>query len=156
MDTVITNCSNNYGPRQHAEKFIPTIIRTALAGEPIPIYGDGNNIRDWLFVEDHCRGIDVAFHRGKAGRTYNIGGNNEYDNNFIASTVCNLLDEFKPKKTGSYKDQITYVDDRPGHDRRYAIDAGRIKNELGWQACEKFESGMRKTVEWYLNDGTKH
>jgi dTDP-glucose 4,6-dehydratase len=152
MDVVITNCSNNYGPRQHEEKFIPTIIRKALAGENIPIYGDGKNIRDWLYVLDHCKGIDLVYHKGKSGETYNIGGRNERDNNCIAQTICALLDVKKPRADGrSYTEQITYVADRPGHDRRYAIDATKIERELGWKAEENFETGIEKTVEWYLS-----
>ncbi|RAV31008.1 dTDP-glucose 4,6-dehydratase [Sinomicrobium soli] len=150
LDTVITNCSNNYGPGQHAEKLIPTIIRNALKGRPIPIYGDGSNIRDWLYVEDHCSGIDLAFHQGQSGEVYNIGGHNERNNNQIAHTICELLDELHPAAEGSYKRLITYVKDRPGHDRRYAIDASKITRELGWKAREDFESGIRKTVLWYL------
>lgn len=149
MNTIITNCSNNYGPKQHDEKFIPTIIRKALQGEKIPIYGDGKNIRDWLYVLDHCTGIDLAYHKGKTGEVYNIGGRNERDNNYIANKVCEILDELLPKNA-SYKEQITYVEDRAGHDRRYAIDATKIENELGWKADENFESGILKTVKWYL------
>ncbi|SNR75772.1 dTDP-glucose 4,6-dehydratase [Lutibacter flavus] len=149
MNTVITNCSNNYGPNQHDEKLIPTVIRKALAGEAIPIYGDGKNIRDWLYVTDHCLGIDLAFHNGKGGEVYNIGGKNERDNNYIANKICELLDTLVPKEE-SYKDQITYVEDRAGHDYRYAIDASKIENELGWQAAENFETGILKTVEWYI------
>ena len=149
MDTVTTNCSNNYGPKQHAEKLIPTIMRKALSGEDIPIYGDGKNIRDWLYVLDHCKGIDIAYHKGKAGETYNIGGRNERDNNYIANKICEILDSKKPRDDGkSYKEQIKYVADRPGHDRRYAIDASKIENELGWRADEDFESGIEKSVEW--------
>ncbi len=149
LNTVITNCSNNYGPHQHDEKLIPTIIRNALADNPIPIYGDGQNIRDWLYVTDHYCGIDLAFHKGKAGETYNIGGKNERTNLDIANTICELLDQYQPKAT-SYKDLITFVEDRAGHDRRYAIDATKIKSELGWQAKENFESGLSKTIDWYL------
>ncbi len=149
LDTIITNCSNNYDPKQHDEKLIPTIIRNALAGTPIPIYGDGKNIRDWLYVRDHCTGIDLAYHRGRAGETYNIGGRNERDNLYIVHKICEILDEKVPAKT-SYKELITLVEDRAGHDRRYAIDATKIENELGWQAEENFESGILKTVEWYL------
>ncbi len=149
LDTIITNCSNNYGPKQHDEKLIPTIIRNALAGTPIPIYGDGKNIRDWLYVRDHCTGIDLAYHRGRAGETYNIGGRNERDNLYIVHKICEILDEKVPAKK-SYKELITLVEDRAGHDRRYAIDATKIENELGWQAEENFESGILKTVEWYL------
>ncbi len=147
---VTTNCSNNYGPKQHQEKLIPTIIRKAVSGEPIPIYGDGKNIRDWLYVLDHCKGIKLALDKGRIGETYNIGGRNERENIYIAQTICELLDEIKPKKQGVYKDQITYVTDRPGHDFRYAIDATKIENELGWKADENFETGIKKTIEWYL------
>jgi dTDP-glucose 4,6-dehydratase len=151
MNVVTTNCSNNYGPKQHKEKLIPTIIRKALAGEPIPIYGDGKNIRDWLYVLDHCKGIDLAFQQGVSGETYNIGGRNERDNLYIVDKICALLDQKTPRsKGGSYKDLISFVTDRPGHDRRYAIDATKIERELGWQADENFESGIEKTVDWYL------
>ena len=150
MNTVITNCSNNYGPKQHNEKLIPTIIRKAVNGENIPIYGDGKNIRDWLYVLDHCKGIDLVYHDGKAGEVYNIGGRNERNNNYIADKVCEILDKLHPKAQGSYKDQISYVEDRAGHDRRYAIDATRIETELGWKADESFESGIVKTIKWYL------
>lgn len=151
MNTVITNCSNNYGPKQHDEKLIPTIIRKALAGENIPIYGDGKNIRDWLYVLDHCKGIDLVYHSGRSGEVYNIGGRNERNNNQIVETICNLLDSMKPKSDGkSYNKQITYVEDRAGHDRRYAIDATKIETELGWKAEETFDTGIVKTIEWYL------
>jgi dTDP-glucose 4,6-dehydratase len=150
LNTVITNCSNNYGPKQHDEKLIPTIIRNALASKPIPIYGDGQNIRDWLYVLDHCKGIDLAYHRGESGETYNIGGRNELTNLQIVDRICSLLDERVPRAEGSYKDLITFVEDRAGHDRRYAIDAIKIENELGWQADENFDTGIVKTVEWYL------
>lgn len=152
MNVTTSNCSNNYGPKQHNEKLIPTIIRKALAGENIPIYGDGKNIRDWLYVIDHCAGIDLIYHRGKAGETYNIGGRNERTNLQIVDTICNILDDQRPRKDGkSYKELITFVKDRAGHDRRYAIDATKIEKELGWRADENFESGILKTVEWYLN-----
>ncbi len=151
MNVVTTNCSNNYGPKQHDEKLIPTIIRNAIQGNPIPIYGDGKNIRDWLYVLDHCKGIDLVFHNGKSGETYNIGGKNERTNIYIANTICDILDEIAPKEK-SYKDQITYVSDRPGHDFRYAIDASKIENELDWKADENFESGIRKTIDWYLKN----
>ncbi|WP_345969911.1 dTDP-glucose 4,6-dehydratase [Sulfurimonas sp. HSL1-6] len=150
MNTVITNCSNNYGPKQHDEKLIPTIIRKALAGEEIPIYGDGKNIRDWLYVLDHCKGIDLVYHTGKNGEVYNIGGRNERTNNYIADKVCEILDELNPTAAGSYKELIHYVEDRAGHDRRYAIDATKIETELGWKADENFETGIVKTIEWYL------
>ncbi len=153
LDTVITNCSNNYGPRQHKEKLIPTIIRSALAHRPIPIYGDGKNVRDWLYVEDHCLGVDLAAHKGRAGETYNIGGNNEKENIYIAQTICELLDKkasAEKKDLGSFKDLITFVKDKPGHDFRYAIDAEKIRTELGWQPAENFETGIAKTIDWYL------
>ncbi len=151
MNVVTTNCSNNYGPKQHNEKLIPTIIRKALSGENIPIYGDGKNVRDWLYVLDHCKGIELAFKKGRAGETYNIGGRNERNNLYIVDKVCSLLAcHMQPKASGSYKEQITFVKDRPGHDMRYAIDATKIENELGWKADENFETGIEKTIEWYL------
>jgi dTDP-glucose 4,6-dehydratase len=150
MNVVTTNCSNNYGPKQHKEKLIPTIIRKALSGEKIPIYGDGKNVRDWLYVLDHCKGIDLVYHTGKSGETYNIGGRNERDNLYIVNKICEILDEVKPADK-SYKELISFVKDRPGHDRRYAIDASKIENELGWKADENFESGIEKTVQWYLS-----
>ena len=150
MNVVTTNCSNNYGPKQHDEKLIPTIIRKAISGEKIPIYGDGKNIRDWLYVIDHCKGIELVFTSGESGETYNIGGKNERDNLYIAHTVCDILDEMIPKKA-SYKKQIQFVKDRPGHDFRYAIDATKLEQELGWQAAENFESGIRKTIQWYID-----
>jgi len=151
MNVVTSNCSNNYGPKQHHEKLIPTIIRKALSFEPIPIYGDGKNVRDWLYVLDHCKGIDLAFQNGRAGETYNIGGKNERTNLEIVNTICNILDEKRPTKT-SYKDLITFVKDRPGHDKRYAIDASKIENELDWQAVENFDTGIEKTIDWYLKN----
>ena len=150
MNVVTTNCSNNYGPKQHDEKLIPTIIRRAINNEIIPIYGDGKNIRDWLYVEDHCKGIDLALKKGKAGETYNIGGKNERDNLYIAHKICEILDKLKPKSE-PYSKLITFVKDRPGHDFRYAIDATKIEIELGWKADENFETGIVKTIEWYLN-----
>jgi len=151
MPVVTTNCSNNYGPYQHKEKLIPTIIRKAISGEPIPIYGDGQNVRDWLYVTDHCSGIFLALEKGKLGETYNIGGRNERVNLYIADVICSLMDEMVPQEK-SYKEQITFVKDRPGHDFRYAIDASKIENELGWKANENFETGIRKTVTWYLEN----
>lgn len=151
MNVVTTNCSNNYGPKQHEEKLIPTIIRKAIAGEKIPIYGDGKNIRDWLYVLDHCKGINLTYKTGKIGETYNIGGKNERNNLYIANTICNLLDKIQPKEK-SYKEQISFVSDRPGHDFRYAIDASKIEKELNWKAQENFESGILKTIKWYLNN----
>ena len=150
MNTVITNCSNNYGPKQHDEKLIPTIIRKALSNDPIPIFGDGENIRDWLYVLDHCKGIDLVYHGGISGEVYNIGGRNERDNNYIVNKICDLLDEMKPSSS-SYKELITYVKDRAGHDRRYAIDATKIETKLTWDAEENFESGIVKTIKWYLD-----
>jgi dTDP-glucose 4,6-dehydratase len=154
LNTVITNCSNNYGPKQHDEKLIPTIIRKCLAGESIPIYGDGKNIRDWLYVLDHCKGIDLVYHTGKEANVYNIGGRNERTNLQIVDRITSILDEKVPPKERigkeSYKELITFVEDRAGHDRRYAIDATKLENELGWKADENFDSGIVKTVDWYL------
>lgn len=150
LNTVITNCSNNYGPKQHDEKLIPTIIRKALAGESIPIYGDGKNIRDWLYVLDHCKGIDMVYHTGKEANVYNIGGRNERTNLQIVDRICTILDEKVPTSK-SYKELIAFVEDRAGHDRRYAIDATKLENELGWKADEDFDSGIIKTVDWYLD-----
>lgn len=168
LNTVITNCSNNYGPKQHDEKLIPTIIRNALLGNPIPIYGDGKNIRDWLYVLDHCKGIDLVYHNGKTGETYNIGGRNERTNLQIVDRICQILDEKVPlsemglqshqkaedkssvPNIKSYKELITFVEDRAGHDRRYAIDATKLEQELGWKADENFDTGIVKTIEWYL------
>lgn len=152
MPVVTTNCSNNYGPHQHEEKLIPTIIRKALAKEPIPIYGDGKNIRDWLFVLDHCKGIDLVMKNGNLGETYNIGGRNERTNIYIAEKICELLDKKNTSANQtSYKELITYVNDRPGHDFRYAIDATKLENNLGWKAEENFESGIEKTVDFYID-----
>jgi len=149
LNTVITNCSNNYGPKQHDEKLIPTIIRKCLAGESIPIYGDGKNIRDWLYVLDHCKGIDLVYHTGKEANVYNIGGRNERTNLQIVDAICTILDTKVPKET-SCKELITFVEDRAGHDRRYAIDATKLEAKLGWKADENFDSGIVKTIEWYL------
>lgn len=150
LNVVTSNCSNNYGPKQHDEKLIPTIIRKALDGEAIPIYGDGTNVRDWLYVLDHCKGIELVFAKGKSGETYAIGGNNEHNNLYIAQKICSLLDKIRPKQTGSYTEQITFVKDRLGHDYRYAIDASKIEKELNWSADENFESGIEKTIAWYI------
>ncbi len=151
LKTFITNCSNNYGPKQHDEKLIPTIIRNALAGKGIPIYGDGHNIRDWLFVEDHCRAIDAVFHSCYFGESFNIGGNCERTNLEIATQICSILDSTAPKANGeSYQNQITFVQDRAGHDRRYAIDSSKIQKMLGWKPEENFESGLEKTLKWYF------
>jgi len=152
LNVVTTNCSNNYGPKQHSEKLIPTIIRKAISGQPIPIYGDGMNVRDWLYVLDHASGIDLAFKNGLAGETYNIGGRNERTNNQIVNAICEILNKVKPRSDGqAYQEQITFVKDRAGHDKRYAIDASKIEQELGWKAQENFESGILKTIYWYLN-----
>ena len=151
MPVVTTNCSNNYGAHQHKEKLIPTIIRKAISGQEIPIYGNGKNIRDWIYVTDHCRGIKLVLEEGKLGETYNIGGRNERENLYIAHTICDLLDQLVPNKT-PYHQQMEFVQDRAGHDFRYAIDADKIESELGWKAEENFESGILKTVEWYLNN----
>lgn len=151
LPVVTTNCSNNYGPYHFPEKLIPLMIVNALAGKPLPVYGDGQQIRDWLYVKDHCSAIRRVLEAGTLGETYNIGGWNEKPNIEIVHTVCALLDELRPKADGSsYATQITYVTDRPGHDRRYAIDARKIERELGWKPAETFETGIRKTVEWYL------
>ena len=151
MNTVITNCSNNYGPKQHTEKLIPTIIRKALAGETIPIYGDGQNVRDWLYVLDHCKAVALVFERGSAGETYCIGGDAEWMNTDIAQYICKVLDRIKPKVRGSYVEQIRFVADRAGHDHRYAIDPYKIKRELGWEPREDFETGIQKGVHYYLD-----
>lgn len=149
--TIVTNCSNNYGPYHFPEKLIPLVILNALDGKALPIYGKGDQIRDWLYVEDHARALYTVVTQGQPGETYNIGGHNEKQNLDVVHTICDLLDEIVPKE-GSYRDQITYVTDRPGHDRRYAIDAHKIGVELGWKPEETFESGIRKTVEWYLSN----
>ena len=153
LPVVTTNCSNNYGPYQFPEKLIPLMILNALAGKPLPVYGDGMQVRDWLYVVDHCRAIRSVLQQGKPGETYNIGGHNEMPNIRIVRTICGLLDELRPRADGKpYTEQISYVADRPGHDRRYAIDAGKIARELGWLPQETFDSGIRKTVEWYLDN----
>ncbi|WP_457422365.1 dTDP-glucose 4,6-dehydratase [Roseateles sp. P5_E7] len=151
LPVVTTNCSNNYGPYHFPEKLIPLMIVNALAGKPLPVYGDGQQIRDWLYVTDHCSGIRAVLAGGKLGETYNIGGWNEQANIDIVKIVCALLDELRPDPAGPYARLITYVKDRPGHDRRYAIDARKIERELGWRPAETFETGIRKTVQWYLD-----
>jgi len=151
LPVLTTNCSNNYGPYQFPEKLIPLMILRALRGEPLPVYGDGMNVRDWLYVGDHCDAIRQVLDRGALGQTYNIGGWNEKPNIEIVSTVCALLDELRPDPAGPRERLITYVKDRPGHDRRYAIDATRIADEIGWRPAETFETGIRKTVRWYLD-----
>ncbi len=151
LPVLTTNCSNNYGPYHFPEKLIPLVLLNALAGKPLPIYGDGQQVRDWLYVQDHCRAIARVLEAGKVGETYNIGGWNEKPNLEVVNTLCAVLDELKPRADGKkYAEQITYVKDRPGHDRRYAIDARKIERELGWKPQETFETGIRKTVEWYL------
>ncbi len=154
LPVVTTNCSNNYGPYQHEEKYVPTVIRACLTGGTIPIYGDGSNIRDWLYVEDHCRGIAAVLYGGRLGRTYNIGGQNERSNVEIARLICRLMDERNPDGA-PHERLITFVRDRPGHDWRYAISAKRIREELGWEPVESFETGMRRTVEWYRGKGDR-
>ena len=152
MNVTTSNCSNNYGPKQHGEKLIPTIIRKCLNGENIPVYGDGKNIRDWLYVLDHCKAIDLIWQKGRSGETYNIGGRNERNNLQIVDAICSILDREVPRKDGKYKDLVTFVKDRAGHDRRYAIDATKLETELGWKADENFDTGIIKTVEWYLKN----
>ncbi len=152
LPVLTTNCSNNYGPYHFPEKLIPLLIVNSLAGKPLPVYGDGQQIRDWLYVKDHCSAIRCVLEKGKVGETYNVGGWNEKPNLEIVHTVCALLDELRPRPDGKpYKDQITYVTDRPGHDRRYAINARKLERELGWKPAETFETGIRKTVQWYLD-----
>jgi dTDP-glucose 4,6-dehydratase len=152
LPVVTTNCSNNYGPYQFPEKLIPLVIANALSGKPLPVYGDGQNIRDWLYVGDHCAAIREVLAHGRPGETYNVGGWNEKSNLDVVHAVCDLLDRLKTKPSGSYRDQITFVTDRPGHDRRYAIDARKLERELGWKPAETFETGIEKTVHWYLNN----
>ena len=161
LPTVITNCSNNYGPYQFPEKMIPLMIMNALSGKPLPVYGDGMNVRDWLYVEDHCKAIQTAFEKGTPGEVYTVGGNNEQKNIDVVNEICNILDDVAPpveisqlREQGlkSYKELIRFVTDRPGHDRRYAIDSAKIKRELGWQAEVGFEAGLRQTIEWYLSN----
>ncbi|BAY52906.1 dTDP-glucose 4,6-dehydratase [Thermostichus vulcanus NIES-2134] len=150
LPTLTTNCSNNYGPYQFPEKLIPLMICQALAGQPLPIYGDGQNVRDWLYVEDHCRALYTVWQKGQVGQTYNIGGNCEKPNLEVVQTLCDLLQTLLPRPHLNYRSLITFVSDRPGHDRRYAIDATKIQRELGWQPRETFSSGLEKTVQWYL------
>ncbi len=154
LNVVTSNCSNNFGPKQHDEKLIPTVIRKALKLEKIPIYGNGKNIRDWLYVEDHCQGLNEIFHKGISGETYALGGGNEYTNLSIAENICTLLDELKPKASGSYREQISFVEDRKGHDFRYAIDASKTKAKIGWVPMEDFNTGLIKTINWHLNKYT--
>lgn len=155
LPTLITNCSNNYGPYHFSEKLVPHVILNALAGKPLPVYGDGMQIRDWLFVEDHAAALVKVVTEGKVGETYNIGGHNEKTNLFVVQTICDLLEELRPKKPSNidaYRDLISFVKDRPGHDQRYAIDASKIQNELGWTPAHTFEQGIRATLEWYLSN----
>ncbi len=153
LPTLITNCSNNYGSYQFPEKLVPLMIINCLQGNPLPVYGEGENVRDWLFVGDHCDAIHTVLAKGEMGETYNIGGNNEIKNIDVVTIICSLLDEISPREDGSsYSDLITFVKDRPGHDFRYAIDAGKIQNDLGWSPNESFETGIRKTIHWYLDN----
>jgi len=153
LPILTTNCSNNYGPYHFPEKLIPLVILNALAGKPLPIYGDGQQIRDWLYVKDHCSAIRQVLDMGRLGETYNVGGWNEKTNLEVVRTLCSILDDLKPRADGKqYKEQITYIKDRPGHDRRYAVDATKIERELGWKPVETFETGIRKTVQWYLDN----
>jgi dTDP-glucose 4,6-dehydratase len=156
LPTLITNCSNNYGPHQFPEKLIPLMIRSALAGEQLPVYGDGRNVRDWLYVDDHCDAIRIVLEKGRVGETYNIGGESERANIDLVRTLCALLDQARPRESGSYEELIAFVQDRPGHDRRYAIDIAKIRRELGWRPKQRFESGLEKTVRWYLANLEKH
>jgi dTDP-glucose 4,6-dehydratase len=154
LPTLTTNCSNNYGPYQFPEKLIPLVILNALADKPLPVYGDGQNVRDWLYVRDHCAALWQVLERGRIGETYNIGGNSERTNIDVVRSICRILDELKPGPRGRrYESLITHVSDRPGHDRRYGIDSSKIGAELGWKPAETFESGLRKTVQWYLQNG---
>ncbi|MEM8998262.1 MAG: GDP-mannose 4,6-dehydratase, partial [Acidobacteriota bacterium] len=160
MSALITNCSNNYGPYQFPEKLIPLMIHKALAGQPLPVYGDGSNVRDWLYVEDHCRGILLALQKGVAGEKYNIGGHNERTNLEVVERICDLVQELRPASDNPaldgkahYRELISFVTDRPGHDQRYAIDSSKIQGELGWKANHDFESGLAETVRWYLENG---
>jgi len=156
LPTLTTNCSNNYGPRQYPEKLIPLVIRNALAGKPLPVYGDGRNVRDWLYVGDHCDAIRLVLAKGRVGETYNIGGETERANIDLVRTLCALLDKAKPRAKGRHADLIEFVKDRPGHDRRYAMNIAKIRRELGWRPKESFESGLEKTVRWYLENLERH
>jgi dTDP-glucose 4,6-dehydratase len=156
LPVVTTNCSNNYGPHQFPEKLIPLMIRNGLAGKPLPVYGDGRNVRDWLYVGDHCDALRLVLEKGRVGETYNIGGENEWANNDVVALICKLLDRARPRKAGSYADLISYVKDRAGHDRRYAMNIAKIRRELGWKPAESFESGLEKTVQWYLANLERH
>jgi dTDP-glucose 4,6-dehydratase len=153
LNTLISNCSNNYGPFQFPEKLIPLVIHNALGGKPLPLYGDGQQVRDWLYVGDHCAALGAILERGKPGETYAIGGNSEMTNLTVVETICGILDRHRPLNSGSYRDQISFVADRPGHDRRYAIDAGKIERDLGWTPAHEFAGGIEQTVLWYLDHG---
>ena len=152
LPVLVTNCSNNYGPYHFPEKLIPLIIIRALNGEPLPVYGDGSNVRDWLFVDDHARALQAVFESGTPGETYNVGGNAERKNIEVVTAICSILDRLRPKADGKYADQITYVTDRPGHDQRYAIDASKIRSDLNWTPSVTFEQGIEQTVTWYLEN----
>ncbi len=152
LPVIITNCSNNYGANQFPEKLIPLMIINCLNWEKLPIYGNGQNIRDWLFVKDHCIALETIYSNGDIGETFNIGGSNQIRNIDIVKTICDLMDEIKPSKNGSYRDLITFVDDRPGHDKRYAVDSTKLQNTLKWKPRESFSSGIKKTIEWYINN----
>jgi dTDP-glucose 4,6-dehydratase len=152
LPTLVTNCSNNYGPYHFPEKLIPHMIIKGLAGEPLPVYGDGQNIRDWLYVEDHAKALTLVLERGEVGKTYNVGGRNERTNLHVVESICDLLDERSPSPNGPRRNLMTFVADRPGHDRRYAIDASKLERDLGWRAEENFETGIRKTVDWYVDE----
>ena len=154
LPTVITNCSNNYGPYQFPEKLIPVVIQSILARKPVPVYGDGMNVRDWLYVRDHAEALWLVLTRGKTGETYNIGGHNEWPNLRIVELICDIIDELAPKLGGNSRKLISFVKDRPGHDRRYAIDASKIQRELGWTPAHKFEQGIRETIQWYVDNQT--
>lgn len=156
LPVLTTNCSNNYGPHQYPEKLIPLMIRNAMAGKPLPVYGDGRNVRDWLYVTDHCEALRTVLAKGRPGETYNIGGESEHANNDVVRLLCSLLDRARPRKSGSYAELIAFVKDRPGHDRRYAMNISKIRRELGWQPRESFESGLEKTVQWYLANLERH
>ena len=156
LPVIISNCTNNYGPFQHTEKFIPLMINSCLKGEKLPIYGDGSNIRDWLYVKDHCKALSIILKSGAVGETYNIGGNNELKNIEVVNKICNILDDIFPKNNGnSYIDQISFVEDRIGHDYRYGLDISKIENRLGWSPKENFDSGLKKTIKWYLKKFNK-
>ena len=155
LPTLTTNCSNNYGPHQHPEKLIPLAIANALAGRPLPVYGDGQNVRDWLYVIDHCDAVRLVLERGRPGETYNIGGESEQKNIDVVHALCALLDEARPRRQGSYAQLIAFVPDRPGHDRRYAMNIAKIRAELGWRPKESFASGLKNTVRWYLEDAMR-